>query len=103
MFAALVGVCVAAKLPGHVDGGHDHNHEHHSDAGFVDHSGGAQVAFEQPRSLEARPVVAILYDDRVAPADGSYATNFETEDGVRVSESGQPGSQGQSNVEGSYS
>lgn len=99
VFAALVGVCVAAKLPGHVDGGHDH---HHDDAGFVD-QGSAQVAFEQPRSHEARPVVAILYDDRVAPAGGSYVTNFETEDGVRVSENGQPGSQGQSNVEGSYS
>lgn len=104
MFAALVGVCVAAKLPGHVDGDHDHHHEHHdhSDGGFVQDAG--QISFQQPqRSLDGRPVVAILYDDRVAPAQGSYVTNFETEDGVRVSENGQPGSAGQSNVEGSYS
>ncbi|XP_063869925.1 LOW QUALITY PROTEIN: cuticle protein AM1199-like [Scylla paramamosain] len=96
VFAALVGVCLGAKLPGHVDGGHDgHHSEHHEhhDAGFVHHG---DIHHD-------RPPVAILFDDRQAPADGSYATNFETEDGVRVTENGQPGSAGQGNVEGSYS
>lgn len=96
-------MCVAAKLPGHVDGGHDHSHDHSHSGGFVQQDG-AQLSFEQPqRARDSRPVVAILFDDRVAPAQGSYVTNFETEDGVRVSENGQPGTAGQSNVEGSYS
>ena len=86
---------MGAKLPGHVEGDHhDHTHEHvHHEDTHVDHS----------LPTHDRPVVAILFDDRQAPAEGSYTTDFETEDGVRVTENGQPGSAGQSNVEGSYS
>ncbi|XP_076055341.1 cuticle protein AMP2-like [Oratosquilla oratoria] len=42
----------------------------------------------------------VLRDDRVAPESGFYNTDFETENGIRVSESGAAGSAGQSNVQG---
>ncbi|KAK4311244.1 hypothetical protein Pmani_017237 [Petrolisthes manimaculis] len=63
-----------------------------------------QVVQQQPQGrLDRRPVVAIIKDERVAPAGGIYATEIETEDGVTHVENGQAGSAGQSNVQGSYS
>ncbi|KAK3885859.1 hypothetical protein Pcinc_009958 [Petrolisthes cinctipes] len=63
-----------------------------------------QVVQQQPQGRQDfRPVVAIIKDERVAPAGGTYVTDFETEDGVAHVESGQAGSAGQSNVQGSYS
>nr|XP_053632049.1 cuticle protein AM1199-like [Cherax quadricarinatus] len=44
--------------------------------------------------------IAILRDDRLAPQGAVYKTDFETENGIVVSENGQAGSVGQSNAEG---
>ncbi|XP_037798505.1 cuticle protein AM1159-like [Penaeus monodon] len=46
--------------------------------------------------------VAILRDDRQDSGDGNFNYNFETENGISVSGSGAPGSEGQSNMQGSY-
>ncbi|XP_063598368.1 cuticle protein AM1199-like [Penaeus indicus] len=46
--------------------------------------------------------VAILRDDRQDSGDGNFNYNFEAENGISVSGSGAPGSEGQSNMQGSY-
>ncbi|KAK3891959.1 hypothetical protein Pcinc_004174 [Petrolisthes cinctipes] len=46
--------------------------------------------------------VAILRDDRQDNGDGNFQYTFESENGISVSASGSPGSQGQANIQGSY-
>ncbi|XP_076055209.1 cuticle protein AMP1A-like [Oratosquilla oratoria] len=47
--------------------------------------------------------VAVLHDERVAPEVGAYSTDVQLDNGISISESGSPGSAGQTNVQGSYS
>nr|XP_027218481.1 cuticle protein AM1159-like [Penaeus vannamei] len=57
----------------------------------------------QPRqTFQNERQVAILRDDRQDSGDGNFNYNFETENGISVSASGTPGSEGQSNMQGSY-
>merc|ERR1712055_1096766 len=46
---------------------------------------------------------AVLREDIVAPVGASYSHDIETDNGIRLSQQGQPGSAGQSNIQGSYS
>ncbi|XP_042887679.1 cuticle protein AM1159-like [Penaeus japonicus] len=50
-----------------------------------------------------QPPVAILLDERVPPENGAYSFQFQAENGIVQSETGAPGSQGQSNVQGVFS
>ncbi|XP_047478455.1 cuticle protein AM1199-like [Penaeus chinensis] len=57
----------------------------------------------QPRqTFQDERQVAILRDDRQDSGDGNFNYNFEAENGISVSGSGAPGSEGQSNMQGSY-
>ncbi|XP_027218501.2 cuticle protein AM1199 [Penaeus vannamei] len=57
----------------------------------------------QPRqTFQDERQVAILRDDRQDSGDGNFNYNFEAENGISVSASGTPGSEGQSNMQGSY-
>ncbi|XP_045621376.2 LOW QUALITY PROTEIN: cuticle protein AM1199 [Procambarus clarkii] len=81
VFTALVAFAAAAKLPGE--------------------SPQPPTAVVEAAHLQApQPPIAILRDDRLAPHGAVYKTDFETENGIVVSESGQAGSGGQSNAEG---
>ncbi|KAK8745550.1 hypothetical protein OTU49_000258 [Cherax quadricarinatus] len=46
--------------------------------------------------------IAILSDNREDHGDGNFKYDFETENGIKVSALGRPGSAGQSNIEGNY-
>merc|ERR1712183_95573 len=48
-------------------------------------------------------LAAVLREDIVAPQGASYSTDVETDNGIRISQQGQPGNAGQSNIQGSYS
>merc|ERR1712142_1163948 len=61
------------------------------------------AAAKLPGHRENTTPVAILYDDRSAPDNGFYSVNVETDNGIRTSETGEAGSAGQSNVQGSLS
>ncbi|XP_068215674.1 cuticle protein AM/CP1114-like [Palaemon carinicauda] len=54
-----------------------------------------------PQQPTPRPI-AIIRDDRFQPQDGAYSFDLETENGIIQSEAGSPGSQGQTNVQGSF-
>jgi len=49
------------------------------------------------------PEVTVVRDDSVAPVGAAYKTDFELSNGITVQEEGSEGSEGQSNVVGSYS
>lgn len=53
-------------------------------------------------ATDGRPPIAILKDDRQDDLDGNFRYEFETENGIVVSAQGTPGSQGQSNIQGTY-
>merc|ERR1712025_196123 len=46
---------------------------------------------------------AVVREDIVAPQGASFSTDVETDNGIRISQQGQPGNAGQSNIQGSYS
>ncbi|XP_037798165.1 cuticle protein AM1159-like [Penaeus monodon] len=52
---------------------------------------------------QQQPPVAILLDERVSPENGAYSFQFQAENGIVQSETGTPGSQGQTNVQGVFS
>ncbi|XP_042887673.1 cuticle protein AM/CP1114-like [Penaeus japonicus] len=49
------------------------------------------------------PPVAIVLDDRSPPENGAYSFQFQAENGIRQSEAGSPGLEGQTNVQGVFS
>ncbi|XP_066941712.1 cuticle protein AMP4-like [Macrobrachium rosenbergii] len=55
---------------------------------------------EDPEPVE---VIEILRDERVQPEEGAYSFQVETENGIVQKEEGVAGTQGQTNVEGSFS
>lgn len=59
------------------------------------------VAAAAPQLREERPV-AILLDERQQGTDGSFSYTYEAENGIAMDVSGTPGSEGQSNMRGSY-
>lgn len=59
----------------------------------------AAVAAAAPQQ---QPPVAILLDERVPPENGAYSFQFQAENGIVQSETGAPGSQGQTNVQGVF-
>ncbi|XP_037780466.1 cuticle protein AMP1A-like [Penaeus monodon] len=50
----------------------------------------AAVAFAAPQYSSSEEVVPILRDDRVQEDDGTYSFDFETGNGIRVSQAGSP-------------
>ncbi|XP_047478052.1 cuticle protein AMP4-like [Penaeus chinensis] len=52
---------------------------------------------------QQQPPVAILLDERVSPENGAYSFQFQADNGIVQSETGTPGSQGQTNVQGVFS
>ncbi|XP_066942134.1 cuticle protein AM1159-like [Macrobrachium rosenbergii] len=60
----------------------------------------ACVALAAPQSQDP---VAITRDDRTDNGDGTFSYVFEAENGIVAQAAGVQGSQGQSNIEGSYS
>ncbi|XP_050720648.1 cuticle protein AM1159-like [Eriocheir sinensis] len=50
---------------------------------------------------QLRPV-EILLDERTQGTDGSFSYTYEAENGIAMDVSGRPGSEGQSNMQGSY-
>lgn len=61
----------------------------------------AAIAVAAPQEIQ-RPIIQILRDDRVDNGDGTFTYQFETENGIATDVAGQPGSLGQSNMQGSY-
>ncbi|XP_071551771.1 cuticle protein AM1239-like [Panulirus ornatus] len=62
----------------------------------------AAVAIAAPQSQDVIPVVQVLRDDRQDDGNGIFNYAFETENGIAMEASGTPGSQGQSNMQGSF-
>ncbi|XP_066941710.1 cuticle protein AMP4-like [Macrobrachium rosenbergii] len=61
----------------------------------------ASLVSGAPQQNTPRPI-AIIKDERFQPQDGSYSFDLETENGIIQSEAGSPGSEGQTNVQGSF-
>merc|ERR1712142_514672 len=61
----------------------------------------AAVAVAAPQLQERREVL-VLRDDRVDNGDGSFSYAVEADNGINTSVQGSVGSEGQSNMEGSY-
>ncbi|XP_069996614.1 cuticle protein AM1199-like [Penaeus vannamei] len=61
----------------------------------------AAPQFTRP-NLPDRPFVPILRDERRDLGDGAFSYVFEAANGIRESRVGNPGSKGQTNVQGSY-
>ncbi|XP_069996974.1 cuticle protein AM1199 isoform X2 [Penaeus vannamei] len=61
----------------------------------------AAPQFTRP-NLPDRPFVPILRDERQDLGDGAFSYVFEAANGIRESRVGNPGSKGQTNVQGSY-
>ncbi|KAK8745514.1 hypothetical protein OTU49_000234, partial [Cherax quadricarinatus] len=61
----------------------------------------ATVVLAVPRPQDALPI-AILRDDRQDEGNGNFNYAFEAENGIAVEASGSPGSEGQSNIQGSF-
>lgn len=59
------------------------------------------VAAAAAAPQELRPV-EILLDERTQGTDGSFSYTYEAENGIAMDVSGRPGSEGQSNMQGSY-
>ncbi|XP_042888867.1 cuticle protein AM1199-like [Penaeus japonicus] len=57
--------------------------------------------FTRP-NLPDRPFIAIVRDDRQDLGNGAFNYVFEAANGIRESRVGNPGSKGQSNMQGSY-
>merc|ERR1712168_616312 len=60
----------------------------------------AAVAAAAPQFDER--VATVLRDERQDNGDGNFAYNFETDNGISAQSVGTPGSEGQSNMQGSY-
>merc|ERR1712212_135206 len=61
----------------------------------------AAVAVPAPQFQEERDVL-VLRDDRVDNGDGTFSYAIEADNGINTAVNGVVGSQGQSNMEGSY-
>ncbi|KAK4304202.1 hypothetical protein Pmani_023836 [Petrolisthes manimaculis] len=61
----------------------------------------ATVALAAPQQLNPVPI-QVISDQRVDQGDGNFQYEFETENGIYTNAVGAPGSQGQSNMQGSY-
>ncbi|XP_063598674.1 cuticle protein AM1199-like [Penaeus indicus] len=61
----------------------------------------AAPQFTRP-NLPDQPFVAILGDDRQDLGDGAFSYVFEAANGIGESRVGNPGSKGQTNMQGSY-
>ncbi|XP_045621354.1 cuticle protein AMP2 [Procambarus clarkii] len=55
-----------------------------------------------PKPQDDRPVVQVLRDERVNEGDANFNYALETDNGINVQASGVAGSEGQSNIQGSY-
>ncbi|XP_042890996.1 cuticle protein AMP1A-like [Penaeus japonicus] len=61
----------------------------------------AAVALARPQAPESE--AETLLDERSDNGDGNFQYTFETSNGIRANKVGTPGSEGQSNMEGSFS
>lgn len=61
----------------------------------------AAVAVAAPQLVDP-DIIEIIRDDRVDNGDGNFNFEFETENGISTNVQGQPGSVGQSNMQGAY-
>ncbi|XP_027225297.2 cuticle protein AM1239 [Penaeus vannamei] len=97
VFAAVVSVCLADKLPSHFgyaspqpSSAFSHRSRPASRPSFSAPRPAPQPTYSAPRSAPG-PIVPILVDDRVHPdAAGAYSFNVETGDGISRQESGSP-------------
>ncbi|XP_027218964.2 endocuticle structural glycoprotein SgAbd-2-like [Penaeus vannamei] len=97
VFAAVVSVCLADKLPNHFgyaslqsSSAFSHRSRPASRPSFSAQRPAPQPTYSAPRSASG-PLVPILVDDRVHPdAAGAYSFNVETGDGISRQESGSP-------------
>ncbi|XP_071551772.1 cuticle protein AM1239-like [Panulirus ornatus] len=62
----------------------------------------AAVAVAAPQFQDFIPIVNILRDERQDDGNGNFRYVFEADNGIAVEASGTPGSQGQSNIQGSF-
>ncbi|XP_066941987.1 cuticle protein AMP4-like [Macrobrachium rosenbergii] len=62
----------------------------------------AAVALAAPQDSGDLRSVPIVRSDHTDGGDGSFAYSFETGNGIAVSAEGTPGSEGQSNIAGTY-
>ncbi|XP_071551677.1 cuticle protein AMP4-like [Panulirus ornatus] len=62
----------------------------------------AAVAVAAPQFQEVFPTAQITVDERQEDANGSFNYVFEADNGIAVEASGTPGSQGQTNMQGSF-
>ncbi|XP_042890997.1 cuticle protein AMP1A-like [Penaeus japonicus] len=60
----------------------------------------AAVALARPQAPESE--AETLLDERSDNGDGNFQYTFETSNGIRANKVGTPGSEGQSNMEGSF-
>ncbi|KAK8745552.1 hypothetical protein OTU49_000260 [Cherax quadricarinatus] len=63
----------------------------------------AAVAAAAPQLGQKPELAEILRDDREDAGDGNFKYDFETSNGIKQSVTGYPGSEGQSNMQGSFS
>nr|XP_027218966.1 pupal cuticle protein 20-like [Penaeus vannamei] len=98
VFAAVVSVCLADRLPSHFgyassrepSSAFSHRSRPASRPSFSAPRPAPQPTYSAPRSAPG-PLVPILVDDRVHPdAAGAYSFNVETGDGISRQESGSP-------------
>ncbi|XP_042856163.1 cuticle protein AM1199-like [Penaeus japonicus] len=85
VFAAIVSLCLADRLPIHFGYASPHPPSIFSHKSQT----ASRPSFSAPRSAPG-PVVPILVDDRVHPDAGAYSFNVETGDGISRQESGSP-------------
>ncbi|XP_071551768.1 cuticle protein AM1159-like [Panulirus ornatus] len=60
------------------------------------------VAIAAPQFQDSSPVVQVLVDERQDDAAGNFRYSLQADNGILMEASGTPGSQGQSNIQGSY-
>ncbi|XP_047470067.1 cuticle protein AMP1A-like [Penaeus chinensis] len=96
VFATVISVCLADRLPSHFgyaspqpSSAFSHRSRPASRPSFSAPRPAPQPTYSAPRSAPG-PVVPILVDDRVHPDAGAYSFNVETGDGISRQESGSP-------------
>ncbi|XP_071551767.1 cuticle protein AM1159-like [Panulirus ornatus] len=62
----------------------------------------AAVAVAAPQLQDVRPIVQVLRDERQDDGNGYFNYALEADNGIYMVVSGTPGSEGQSNIEGTY-
>ncbi|XP_071552023.1 cuticle protein AMP4-like [Panulirus ornatus] len=62
----------------------------------------AAVAVAAPQLQDVRPIVQVLRDERQDDGNGYFNYALEADNGIYMAAAGTPGSEGQTNIEGTY-